>query len=180
MPSIPISPDVDNLFQGTGYLKYTPTGGTQRDLGELVEVEITPTVDKLEYKSKRTGTAKTAKTIYRNQAATIRIVLSEVTDKTLSMLMMDKAPTEASDGSATVRILKDSVIEGALAFTATNDVGNQVDIDMPSVSFGPSGSFSPIASGDDFGQLEITGDLLAINYTDGTSDFGTMTVRPQA
>jgi hypothetical protein len=51
---------------------------------------------------------------------------------------------------------------------------------MPSVSFGPSGSFSPIVSGDDeFQSIEMTGDLLSVTYTDGTADFGTMTVRPQ-
>lgn len=175
--SIAVSPSTTNYFQGTGYLKWTPTGGTQRDLGNVVECEITPTVDKLEHKSKRTGSAKTDKTIYRNQAATIRVVLDEITAKNLALIMMDSSPTEASDGSETVRILKDSIIEGALTFTGTNDIGNQVDGDFPSVSFGPSGSFSPI-SGDDFGQIEITGDLLSVTYSDGTADFGTITVRP--
>ena len=172
-----VSPSTTNYFQGTGYLKWTPSGGTERDLGNIVECEITPTVEKLEHKTRRTGTAKTDKTIYRNQAATIRIVLDEITAQNLALIMMDSSPVDNSDGTTTVRILKDSVIEGALTFTGTNDVGNTVDGDFPSVSFGPSGSFSPISS-DDFGQIEITGDLLSVTYSDGTADFGTMTVTP--
>jgi hypothetical protein len=81
-----------------------------------------------------------------------------------------------TDGTKTVRLGSVSTVTGSLTFTGTNDVGNQVDGNFPSVSFGPSGSFSPI-SGDDFGQLEITGDLL---FDSEAGDFGQMTVREAA
>lgn len=175
------SPSTTNYFIGAGYLTWTPTGGSPRDLGNVVEVEITPSVDKKEHKTKRIGSAKTDVTRYTNQAMQIRVVLDEITAENLQMMMMSDDPASNTDGSATIRLMKESVITGALAFTGTNDVGNQVDGAFPSVSFGPSGSFSPIVSGDDdFQSIEITGDLLAVVYTDSTSDFGTMTIRPQA
>jgi len=178
--AVPISPDVDNYFIGAGYLTFTPDGGSPRDLGNVVEVELTPSVDKKEHKTKRVGSAKTDVTRFTNQTVQIRLVLDELTGKNMQLMMMSDDPNVNTDGSETIRIMKESVIAGSLAFTATNDVGNQIDILMPSVSFGPSGSFSPIVSGDDeFQTIEMTGDLLAVTYTDGTSDFGTMTVRPQ-
>ncbi|RWC29845.1 MAG: hypothetical protein EOS70_23440 [Mesorhizobium sp.] len=172
------SPSTTNYFQGTGYLKWTPAGGVERDLGNIVECEITPTVEKLEHKTARVGTSKTDLTIYRNQAATIRLVLDEITAENLALLMMSEVVTN-TDATKTIRILSESVLAGALTFTGTNDIGNVITGDFPSVSFGPSGSFSPISS-DDWGQVEITGDLLATVYTDGSSDFGTMTVTDAA
>jgi len=181
MATIPISPSTDNYFIGAGYLTFTPTGGAARDLGNVVEAEFTPSQDKKEHKSKRVGSAKTDLTRYTNQSLQCRIVLDEITAKNLQLLMMSDDPTVASDGAETIRIMKESVLEGELAFTGTNDVGNQVDVSMPSISFGPTGSFSPIVSGDDdFQTIEITADVLSNNYTDGTSDFGTMTIRAQA
>jgi hypothetical protein len=168
-----VSPSTTNYFQGTGYCKWTPTGGVQRDLGNIVECELTPAVDKLEHKSTRSGSKKTDFTQYNNQAVTIRLVLDEITAENLGLLLMSDV-TENTD-SKELRIMSKNVIAGALTFTGTNNVGNKVSGSFPSVSFGPTGSFSPI-SGDDFGQIEVTGDLLATTYTDGTSDFGTMTI----
>lgn len=171
------SPSTTNYFQGTGAAVWTPTGGSPRDLGNIVECELTPAVDKLEHKKTRGGSKKTDFTQYNNQAVTIRIVLDEITAANLAMMFMSDVVVAGSD--EVIRIMSESIITGALTFTGDNNVGNKVTGVFPSVSFGPTGSFSPI-SGDDFGQIEITGDLLATTYTDGSSDFGTMTVSPQA
>lgn len=173
------SPSTDNYFQGTGYAMWTPAGGPPRDLGNIVECEITPSQDKLEHKKTRGGSKKTDFTQYNNQAVQIRIVLDEITAENLQLLLMSSTPTDNTDGSKTIRIMSESVISGALEFIGDNTQGNKVHGVFPSVSFGPTGSFSPIEDAD-FGQIEITGDLLATTYTDGSSDFGTMTVTPQA
>ncbi|RWO83171.1 hypothetical protein [Mesorhizobium sp.] len=172
------SPSTTNYFQGTGKCLWTPTGGVQRDLGNIVECELTPSVDKLEHKKTRGGSKKTDFTQYNNQAVQFRIVLDEITAENLAMELMSDV-VENSDGTKTLRLMSVSTITGALEFVGDNNVGNTVHGVFPSVSFGPTGSFSPI-SGDDFGQVEITGDLLAIEYTDGSSDFGTMTVTEAA
>ncbi|TIN41399.1 MAG: hypothetical protein E5Y10_22930 [Mesorhizobium sp.] len=172
------SPSTTNYFQGTGKCLWTPTGGVQRDLGNIVECELTPSVDKLEHKKTRGGSKKTDFTQYNNQAVQFRIVLDEITAENLAMLLMSEV-VENSDGTKTLRLMSVSTITGALEFVGDNNVGNTVHGVFPSVSFGPTGSFSPI-SGDDFGQVEVTGDLLATEYTDGSSDFGTMTVTEAA
>lgn len=168
------SPSTTNYFQGTGKLLWTPTGGVQRDLGNIVECELTPSVDKLEHKKTRGGSKKTDFTQYNNQAVQIRIVLDEITAENLALMFMSDVE-EITDGENQLKIMSESVITGALEFVGDNNVGNTVHGVFPSVSFGPTGSFSPI-SGDDFGQIEITGDLLATEHTDGSSDFGTMTI----
>lgn len=172
------SPSTTNYFQGTGYALWTPTGGVQRDLGNIVECELTPSVDKLEHKKTRGGSKKTDFTQYNNQAVAIRIVLDEITAENLAMLLMSEV-VENTDGTKTLRLMSVSQITGALEFVGDNNVGNKVHGLFPSVSFGPTGSFSPI-SGDDFGQVEVTGDLLAVEYTDGITDFGKMTITEAA
>lgn len=172
------SPSTTNYYQGTGKCLWTPTGGSQIDLGNIVECELTPSVDKLEHKKTRGGSKKTDFTQYNNQAVQIRIVLDEITAENLRLMFMS-AVEEITTGQNQISLMSESVITGALEFVGDNNVGNTVHGVFPSVSFGPTGSFSPI-SGDDFGQIEITGDLLATEHTDGTSDFGTMTVTDQA
>lgn len=172
------SPSTTNYFQGTGKLLWTPTGGSQIDLGNIVECELTPSVDKLEHKKTRGGSKKTDFTQYNNQAVQIRIVLDEITAENLRLMFMSEVQNVGA-GQNQIKLMSESVITGALEFVGDNNVGNTVHGVFPSVSFGPTGSFSPI-SGDDFGQIEITGDLLATEHTDGSSDFGTMTVTDQA
>ncbi|RWD05499.1 MAG: hypothetical protein EOS57_25660 [Mesorhizobium sp.] len=176
---MPASPSTDNYFQGTGYALWTPTGGVQRDLGNIVECELTPSQDKLEHRKTRGGSKKTDFTQYNNQAMQIRIVLDEITAENLQLLLMSSDPVTATDGTKTIRLMSESVISGALEFIGDNTQGNKVHGVFPSVSFGPTGSFSPIEDAD-FGQIEITGDLLATTYTDGSSDFGTMTITEAA
>lgn len=172
------SPSTTNYYQGTGKCLWTPTGGSQIDLGNIAECELTPSVDKLEHKKTRGGSKKTDFTQYNNQAVQIRIVLDEITAENLRLMFMS-AVEEITTGQNQINLMSESVITGALEFVGDNNVGNTVHGVFPSVSFGPTGSFSPI-SGDDFGQIEITGDLLATEHTDGSSDFGTMTVTDQA
>ncbi|TCN30342.1 hypothetical protein [Sinorhizobium americanum] len=175
---MPASPSVDNYFIGKGVCFFTPTGGVERDLGNAPEVELTPAVEKLDHFSSRTGTRTKDRSIVIEKSVTLRIVLEEITAENLAMLLMDQDITTATDGTKTLRILKDTEITGAFRFDGRNDVGNRIDINLPSVSFGPTGSFNPIS--DEWGQIEITAEVLVTEYTDGTSDFGTITVTDAA
>jgi len=175
---MPTSPNTDNYFIGKGVCYFTPTGGVERDLGNAPEVEITPTVEKLDHFSSRTGVRTKDRSVTIEKGTTLRIVLEEVTAENIAMLLLDNDVVTNTDGTKTLRILKDTEITGAFRFDGTNDVGNRVDINLPSVSFGPSGSFSAIS--DEWGQIEITAEVLVTEYTDGTSDFGTITVTDAA
>src|SRR6187399_383349 len=70
----------------------------------------------------------------------------------------------------TLNIGLQSQIIGELNFTGTNDIGPQIVINLPVVQFGPSGAIGFIQ--DEYGQLELTGDVLA-DATTGS--FGTIT-----
>src|SRR6185436_10719651 len=72
--------------------------------------------------------------------------------------------------AVTLDIGLQSQIIGELVFTGTNDIGPQVIITLPVVQFGPSGAIGFIQ--DDWGQLELTGDVLADTTT---GSFGTIT-----
>lgn len=169
---MPASPNTLNYFIGKGIIKFTPTGGVQRDLGNAPEIEITPTIEKLDHFSSRSGVKKKDRSVTTEKGATIRVVLDEVTAENLALQLMGEVAT-STDGTKSFRIMSGSEATGRIDFTGTNDVGNTVDIELPSVSFGPSGSFSPIS--DEWGSIEITGEVLATEYTDGSSDFGVIT-----
>ncbi|AZV21474.1 hypothetical protein [Mesorhizobium sp. M7A.F.Ce.TU.012.03.2.1] len=168
------SPSTTNYFQGTGYAKFTPTDGVERDFGNIVECEITPAQDKLEHKKNRGGSKRVDYTQFNNQSAQFRIVLDEITADNLGLALMSDVVVN-TDGTKSIRIMSKSVITGSLEFIGDNDVGNKVHGYFPSVSFSPTGSFSPIED-TDFGQIELTADLLAVTYTDGITDFGQMVV----
>lgn len=162
------SPSVLNYFVGKGTLSFTKTGGSARDLGNAPEVEITPEIEKLDHFSSRAGVKSKDRSVTLSKTLTIRVVLDEITADNLALLLLGGDPT-----MGVFEMFEESEITGALTFTGTNDIGNTVTVSMPSVSFGPSGSLSLI--GDDWGQIEITGEILSTESTAGTS-FGTITV----
>ncbi|MBB2698960.1 UNVERIFIED_ORG: hypothetical protein GGI66_003637 [Rhizobium esperanzae] len=169
---MPASPNTLNYFIGKGIIKFTPTGGVQRDFGNAPEIEFTPTIEKLDHFSSRSGVKKKDRTVVTEKGGTIRIVLDEVTPENLSLQLMGEVTT-ATDGTKSFRIMSEAEITGQIDFTGTNDVGNKITMQLPNVSFGPSGSFNLIS--DEWGQIELTGDVLATEYTDGSSDFGQIT-----
>jgi len=71
--------------------------------------------------------------------------------------------------ASTLNIGLQSQIEGELVFTGTNDIGPKLTITLPLVQFGPSGALGFIQ--DEWGQIELTGDVLA---DPTTGSFGTV------
>lgn len=72
---------------------------------------------------------------------------------------------------ATIDIFANSDARGALRFEGTNDVGPRVTLEFPSVSFTPSSSINPIT--DEWGQIEVTGDVNAVAGKFGTAYWNT-------
>lgn len=70
---------------------------------------------------------------------------------------------------ATLNIGLHTQVTGAVVFTATTDIGPRVVITLPNVQFAPSGAIGFIQ--DDWGQLELTGEVLA---DPTTGSFGTL------
>jgi hypothetical protein len=76
-----------------------------------------------------------------------------------------------TDGNPTVSIFSRASLTGELKFYATNEIGPRWYVDLLSVTFNPSGDFSPI--GTTFAKLPVTGTVNAVNGV-----FGSMTLAP--
>jgi hypothetical protein len=90
---------------------------------------------------------------------------------------LSKPATATATGAALVitqgtpiAIFSQSEKRGSIHFQGTNDVGAHVSWDLPYVSFTPTASFNPIASGTDWGNIEVTGE---ITLDPATNSFGT-------
>lgn len=168
------SPSVLNYSILKGIVKFTPTGGVERDLGNAPEFELTPAVEKLDHFSSRAGVRSKDRSVVTEKTLTARIVLDEFTTENVQLGLMGGDITTTTDGDE-FGIFEDSEITGALTFTGTNDIGAKVHLLLPDVSFGPSGSLNLIS--DEWGQIELTAEVL---YSEGAADFGTCIVEEAA
>lgn len=167
------SPSTDFYFLGKGIVSFTPAGGVKRDLGNCPDLEVTPASTKLDHFSSRSGIKTKDKSVVTEFSMTVKVVLEEITAENLALLLLGSVD-DTTDGVKTLEMGSVSDITGALDLAGTNDVGAHVDIHIPSVTFSPSGSFSAI--GDNWGSLEITGDINVQVASDGSRSFGTMTI----
>lgn len=174
---MPTSPDILNLYIGKGIVKFTPTGGAERDVGEVSVFSTEPNIETLPYNSNRSGIRKKVREVTVETSLTLTMQMDEVTAENLSMAMMSDV-VENTDGTKSLRIMSKSQVTGRITFTGSNDVGNKLDIDLPNVSFRPSSAFSPLS--EEWAGIEVTGEVLANEYTDGSSDFGTILVTDAA
>lgn len=160
------------LYQiGKGVVKFKKTGDlVARDVGNVPELELTPTVEKLEHFSSRAGTKVKDRVVVLQKSATVRIVMEEITAENLALAVLGSVGPESA-GDAVVSILALSEITGELQFVGTNDIGQQVDMILNNISMVPEAGVNLIS--DEWGRIEITADVLA----DQNGDFGTLTVR---
>lgn len=167
---MPASPNALNYFIGKGTLSWTPDGGAARDLGNVPEFEVTPEIETLDHFSSRSGIRSKDRSVVIQTGGTARIVLDEITPENLVMLLMGDTPAApTTGGNLEFDILAVSEFRGALAFTGTNDIGNRFSVNLPLVSFKPSGGFNFISE-DDWASIELTGEILR----HATLGFGTV------
>lgn len=167
------SPNVDNYFIGKGIVKFAVAGGTTYvDLGNCPEVEWTPTVDKLDHFSSRTGIRVKDLSVVREKSATVRVVMEELTPHNLGIALMGEVTTGTPPAPTSIDIFSLSEIRGALRFIGQNDVGAKVQYDWPNVSIIPTSSINLIS--EEWGSMEITADVLADPTTGkfGTAQWG--------
>tara|TARA_R110000782_G_scaffold30776_2_gene76355 strand:+ start:1098 stop:1598 length:501 start_codon:yes stop_codon:yes gene_type:complete len=162
---MPTSADINNYYIGKGTLSWTPEGGVLRDLGNVPEFELTPDLEKLAHFSSRAGIRKKDREVVISQSVALRLILEEWTIDNLQMALMGGTIT-----TNTFDIFAVSELRGQINFIGTNDVGPQIDIVLPLVSFTPSGSINPLS--DDWAGLELTGEVLSVGGV-----FGTLTHR---
>jgi hypothetical protein len=159
MPVSLISPDVDNYQVGKGIVSFKPEGGTDFiDLGNVAELEYTPSIEKLDHFSSRAGVKSKDKSIVTQRGGTLRVLMEEFTAQNLAMILMGVVDPGTPPAGPSIDIFAAPSIFGEVKFQATNDVGPRWDLEFYYVEFSPSGSFSPIS--DEWNQIEVTGEVL--------------------
>ena len=163
---MPAAPSIDNYYIGKGVLTWTPDGGTERDLGNTPEFEFTPELEALDHFSSRSGIRSKDRSVTLSKSATVRLVMEEWTPENLQLALMGDTPAPNADTNMEFNLLAQDEIRGQLVFTGANSVGPQVTITLPLVAFRPSSSISPLS--DEWGSLEVTGEVLISGGTFGT------------
>lgn len=155
----------------------TATGATEpvsvspdwRDLGNAPEFECTPAIERLDHFSSRHGIKFKDRSVVRQKMMTCRFILEEGTPENLALFFMGNltAPTGGITYS-TINLMDEDEIIGALRFIGTNDIGDKVQVNIPTVNLGPTGALQFIT--DEWGKMEVTGEITA----DQTGLFGTI------
>jgi hypothetical protein len=170
-----LTPNVENLWMGTGIVKFKERGqGAERDLGELSSLQTELSVEKLDYWSKRGPTRRKVRSVVTQQAGTVTMVMNEFTAENLALHLMGEVSTE-SDGEKEVEIFAKTEIEGELRYIGQNEIGNQYEVFLASVSFQPGDALEWLP--DEWGAITVTGEMLA---RDGSFGFARQMVTPEA
>jgi hypothetical protein len=166
-----VSPDVKNLAVGKGFILFKPEDATDfYHVGNVPTFTFTPKITTLDHFSSMEGTRLKDLSITLEKSGEVKMDMEELTARNLAMLVLGDV-TEDEDGNPVVSIFSRDSLTGRLQYYATNEVGPRWYVDLLSVTFNPSGDFSPI--GDTFAKLPVTGTVQAV---DGV--FGTMTLKP--
>jgi len=168
MPVTLISPNTDNYIVGKGicYIKLL-ADADYVDVGNVPEFETTPNIDKLDHFSSRAGVASKDKSIAKTKGMTLRMVMEEFTARNLGLALLG-TPDVSNPGNVTIPIFQDNSVTCAVKLVGTNEVGPKWTYEFPQVEFLPSSALNPIS--DEWGQIEITGDIL---FQEESDSFGT-------
>lgn len=163
------APSVTNYTIGKGVVSFKKTGApSYRDLGNVPTLEFTPTIETLDHFSSRSGVREKDLTVVLQKAGTLRMVMEEFDAENMALMLLGTSGVDAS-GYTYIDIFSESQISGELQFIGTNDVGRLFQLDLLKVDFIPGSSVSFIS--DEWGQLEITGQVAAVAGQFGTLKF---------
>lgn len=168
-----ISPNTGNLRVGKGALWFTKEGGVRTHLGNCPSIEFTPTITKLDHFSAMAGIKLKDASVILESGGALKVVMEEWTAYNLSLMLLGDV-NEAAVGGPTVDILTQSTVNGMIEFISANEVGPKVNLTLYNVSFAPSGSINPIS--DEWGNMEVTGEVLASQTAPNVGKFGFMQI----
>lgn len=160
------SPNVDNYYVGKGivYVKL-PGDADYVDVGNVTAMEFTPTVTKLDHFSSRTGIKQKDKSVVIEVSAVIKLIMEEWTARNLALTLL--GDVVESGGIVSIDILTNNSQSAQVKFIGANSTGPQWNFEFLAVSFTPTGTLNPIS--DQWGVLEVTGDVTAVNGSFGTA-----------
>lgn len=174
MPAELASPNVQNYAVLKGNLYFTQTGGgSRRHLGNCTAFNFEPAVDVLDHYSSMTGVKTKDFTATLQKSATVTFTLEEMTLKNFQLALFGGAIAGDADttngGLQGFDILVNSSINGVLELEGSNDVGPQYLLTLPSVNLRPNSGIDFIGD-DDWANMELTGDVLAVGNSFGRMD----------
>ena len=156
---------INNYTVGKGIVSFKKTGATDYvDMGNCPSFEFTPSLDKLEHFSSRSGVKTKDKTIVVQKSGEVKLVLEEWNADNLALAVLGTVTTVGGD--SVIDIFGSDSVSGMLKFTGTNDVGPKYEWIFENVTFVPSAAISLIS--EEWGTLELTGDVTAVSGSFGT------------
>lgn len=168
------SPNVGNYYIGKGICSIKLLGETDFvDCGNVPTFEFLAKVTQLDHFSSRRGVKTKDYSAVTELSGTLTMILEELTARNLGFALMGTL-TEPSgspaDENVQIDVFTHTVIQGAVKFVGTNDVGMRVTVIFPLVQFTPSKALALI--GATWGTIDLQGDVLA---DQATGSFGTLT-----
>lgn len=161
------APNIENYYIGKGIVSFKKDGESVfTDCGNVPEFEFTPAIEKLDHFSSRQGVRTKDRTVVLEKSGTIRMVMEEWNARNFAMALLGNVDTD-SNGREVIDIFSSNAVSGVLKFTGTNEVGPKWELIFNKVDFIPGSSVSLLS--DEWGQLEINGDVAAVNGSFGTA-----------
>lgn len=161
------APDIRNYYIGKGTVAFKKDGESDfRLLGNVILFEFTPAIEKLEHFSSQEGVRTKDRTVVLSKSGTIRLQMEEWNPENMAIALLGEQSVN-SGGEAEIDIFSENAVSGVLKFTGTNEVGPKWEMIFNKVDFIPSAALSPIT--DEWGALEISGDVSAVNGSFGTA-----------
>lgn len=167
------SPNVENYSILKANVWWTPEDGARRHLGNAPAANLAVEVEKLDHFSSRAGIRTRDKSFVVGKTATLTLQLDEFTLENLQIAMLggDIVPGDNTEGDLSFDIGSSDAVTGRIEIIGSNDVGNRVSADLPSVSFTPSEGVDFIS--DEVATIQLEGDVNAVTEGDVTR-FGTI------
>jgi hypothetical protein len=162
------SPNTANYTVGKGnvYIKRAGVDASRRHMGNVLEMEFTPELEKLEHFSSMEGVKERDKSVVISKKGSLRIVYDEMSPENHAIALMGAISEGGSGGDVNIDIFSESEITCELWYEGNNDIGPKYNAYFGSVSFIPSGALPFIS--EEWMTVEITGDVNKVNNTFGT------------
>lgn len=156
-------PDLDpgeGLRIGAGIFRWKKDGDADfRDLGEYASFEVSlDDIQKLEYKSNKSGSKSVVRSIIREKRASCTLVLNTITADNLALALGGTEVETVTANHFRFGMMESNVISGVLALEGTNDEGQLIDY-TARVEFAPSGTYTPIS--EEWNELTMSGEIIA-------------------
>jgi hypothetical protein len=172
------SPNTGNYYVGRGiaYVQLiaptVPTDASLIDCGNVTEFTFQVKPTRLEHYSSRIGVRKKDLVVVTEVAATLTIVLEEITARNLGMAVLGNV-INTQPPATPITILSQPLIYAHFRFVNTNAVGPQYIYDFPVCLFTPTKAIGLLPTGSgSWGTLDFEADVLFDNVS---GSFGTIT-----